>query len=239
MLVEAALNGGRTRADNPDIPLTPDELAMASRDSVAAGAGAIHFHVRAGDGRESLDPRDVAAAVAAVRAAVPSTPFGVSTGAWILNDSKLRLKAVAAWTALPDFASVNFTEEGASELAKLLISRGIAIEAAVSNVHGTEIFARSKLAPKCLRVLMEPMDQILEKALWMVDSIETVLDRARIALPRLLHGMNQVAWQMIDVAAKRGYDTRVGFEDILKLPDGAPAASNAALVGEVVRRTGR
>jgi uncharacterized protein (DUF849 family) len=40
----------------------------------------------------------------------------------------------------------------------------------------------------------------------------------------------------IDEAAKRGYDTRVGFEDILTLPDGKSAPDNGALVAEAMRR---
>jgi uncharacterized protein (DUF849 family) len=34
----------------------------------------------------------------------------------------------------------------------------------------------------------------------------------------------------------RGYDTRIGFEDVLTLPDGSQAPSNEALVAEAVRR---
>lgn len=237
MLIEAALNGERRRNEHPAIPCAPEELGATAKGAVAAGAGALHFHVRGADGGESLAPRDVAAAVKAVRAALPATPFGVSTGAWIVRDVALRYKAVAAWTALPDFASVNFKEDGAIELAQLLLSRGVGIEAGLSTVHSAEIFVASKLASQCLRVLMEPMDQVLEKALWMTESIETVLDRSGVNLPRLLHGVNQTAWQMIDAAAKRGYDTRVGFEDILTMPNGAPAATNAELVAEAVRRT--
>jgi uncharacterized protein (DUF849 family) len=45
MLIEAALNGGRNRSQHPAIPQSSDELAQAARESVAAGAGAIHFHV--------------------------------------------------------------------------------------------------------------------------------------------------------------------------------------------------
>ena len=55
-------------------------------------------------------------------------------------------------------------------------------------------------------------------------------------LPRLLHGLNHTAWELIDAAAVGGYDTRVGFEDILTLPGGARATSNAELVAETVRR---
>jgi uncharacterized protein (DUF849 family) len=48
--------------------------------------------------------------------------------------------------------------------------------------------------------------------------------------PRLLHGLGHCAWHLIDLAARRRYDTRMGFEDTLRLPDGSLARSNAELI---------
>jgi len=56
--------------------------------------------------------------------------------------------------------------------------------------------------------------------------------------PRDTHGreslapdeMAAAAWAFIELAARRGYDTRVGLEDILVLPDGTRARDNAELV---------
>lgn len=237
MLIEAALNGGRARSEHPAIPQSPAELAYAAKESVAVGAQALHFHVRGRDGRESLAPGDVDAAVAAVHAAVPGTPFGVSTGAWILRNAALRLKLVSEWKVLPNFASVNFKEEGAEELARLLLSRGVGIEAGFSDTYGAEIFDASHLAGRCLRILLEPQEATTAAALETVRAIEAVLDRAGVKIPRLLHGMDATAWDLIDRAAAGGYDTRIGFEDILTRPDGSAAASNAALVAEALRRT--
>jgi uncharacterized protein (DUF849 family) len=236
MLIEAALNGGRNRSEHTGIPISPAELAQAAADSVAAGARAIHFHVRSSNGRESLAAEDVDAAVAAVRSAIPSIPFGVSTGAWILPDARHRHETVAQWSTLPAFASVNFKEEGATELARLLLSRGLGIEVGLSNPQGAEILIASNLASNCLRILLEPQEKTASAALENVNAIEAVLDRAGLRIPRLLHGLDQTAWELLDEAAARGYDTRVGFEDILTLPNGAPAPNNAALVAEAVRR---
>ncbi len=239
MLIEAALNGGRNRSQHPAIPQSSDELAQAARESVAAGAGAIHFHVRGPDGRESLAPSDVAAAVRAVRGAISGTPFGVSTGAWILKDAALRHKMVSEWDVLPDFASVNFKEEGAVELASLLASRGLGIEAGLSDALGTEILVTSGLAPRLLRILLEPQENSADSALANVNAIEAALKAGGVKLPLLLHGLDATAWELLDAAAARGYDTRVGFEDVLTLPSGVLAASNAELVGEAARRATR
>ena len=188
------------------------------------------------DGRESVAAGDVARAVAAMRGAVPGVPIGVSTGAWIVVDSERRLKEVERWTVLPDYASVNFHEDGSRQLAELLHSRGVGIEAGLSNARGGEVLRESGLAQHCLRVLLEPPDQDADAALGVVTQLEAMLDGAGITIPRLLHGVGRAAWHIIDEAATRGYHTRVGFEDILTLPDGATAPSNAALVVEARRR---
>jgi uncharacterized protein (DUF849 family) len=48
--------------------------------------------------------------------------------------------------------------------------------------------------------------------------------------PRLLHGLGHCAWHLVEMAARRHYDTRIGFEDTLRLPDGSTASGNAELV---------
>jgi uncharacterized protein (DUF849 family) len=238
-VIKAALNGGRTRAEHPAIPITPEQLAASAQESVVAGAGAIHFHVRAADGRESLDPDDVARALSAVRSAVPGVPVGVSTGAWILQDAALRQEIVSRWKILPDFASVNFKENGAVALAELLLSRGVPVEAGLSDVAGTKIFLDSGLAPRCLRLLIEPFEAASADAMKTLDAIERLLRKFGVQLPCVFHGLNQTAWDLIDEAAARSYDTRVGFEDILTLPDGSQASSNGALVAEAARHMRR
>jgi len=239
MLIEVSLNGGRTRAGHHLVPCSPFELAAAAKEAVEAGAGAAHFHVRAADGRESVDAEDVARAVSAVRAAIPGTPFGVSTGLWMVRDARERHEKVAAWKVFPDFASVNFNEEGGIALAELLLSKGMGVEAGMGSVLATEKFLESKLAARCRWVLLEPEQQEMDAALAVVGKIEELLQRAGIALPIILHGLNRTAWEFIEVAARRGYGTRIGLEDVLTLPDGRQAKANGELVAEALRRAGR
>ena len=114
--LKACLNGKRTRAEHPAVPVTPAELASSAAAAVAAGAEAVHLHARNPAGTESVQAADIGAAVAAVRQACPDTPVGVSTGLWITGgDPATRQAGVAGWAALtaaerPDFASVNISE---------------------------------------------------------------------------------------------------------------------------------
>ena len=110
------LNGPRGAADGTAVPLTPESMAQAAAEAVAAGATDIHVHPKTPCGRDSLSPRVVAATLEAIRTRV-SVPVGVTTGAWAEPDPEARLARVRGWTVLPDHASVNWHEPGADEVA--------------------------------------------------------------------------------------------------------------------------
>jgi uncharacterized protein (DUF849 family) len=148
------------------------------------------------------------------------------------------LEAITKWNVLPGFASVNFGEEGATELAELLLSRGVDVEAGLCDADAAQIFLRSGLATRCIRVLLEPQEQELNGALEAVNAMEQVLKSGAADLPFLLHGTEATAWPMMDEAIARGSDVRIGLEDTLVMPDGRTARDNVELVTEAVRRVG-
>lgn len=230
MRLKAAINGAAASGMHPALPVTPEEIAEAARSARAAGADAIHLHVRDASGAESLAGDDVAAVLTATRAACPETPIGVSTGAWVVPDPAARLRAIEDWRVQPDFASVNFHEARACEVAELLLSRGVGVEAGLWHLAAADLLVSSGLAPRCLRVLIEPMQADVESALANATAIAAALDRARVEAPRLLHGTGETAWPLLRAAAERGFATRIGLEDVFDLPDGAFAPDNAALV---------
>ena len=238
-LIKAAINGGRSRAENPAVPESPAELAADVVAALRAGAGAIHLHVRSTSGhhseKESLEAEDVDRTILAVRSVATREQIGISTGAWILPHPA-RLQAARAWEVLPGFASVNFTEEGAAELAQLLLSRGVEIEAGLCDADSAQAFLKSGLATQCLRVLLEPQQQELTSAIETVNAMETILKSGRVDRPLLLHGTEATAWAMMDEAIARGYDIRIGLEDTAVMPDGRTARDNVELVMEAVRR---
>ena len=236
MLIKACINGARRADAHPALPTTPVTLAWAAAAAVRAGAGAVHLHVRGPDREQSLQADDVARCVDAARRAIDKVPLGISTLLSIVPDPDQRLAVASKWTVLPDFASVNFIEAGSPALAKLLIEKGVGVEAGLSDAAAAETLVRSGLGPRCLRILIEPRGADAAAALKSADAMVAVLDKAGVTVPRLLHGSNATAWAVIDEAARRGYDTRAGLEDVLTMPDGTPAPDNAAIVAEARRR---
>jgi uncharacterized protein (DUF849 family) len=239
MLIKACLNGSREPGAHPALPLTPTQLADAARSAVAAGAGALHIHPRRADDSQSFAPDDVAAAVAALRAACPGVPIGSTTAAWVEPDPARRLALVQAWTIRPDFVSVNFSEAGTEQLCAALLQAGIGIEAGLSTASDGWLLIETGLAVRCVRLLIEPDEPEIAAALATVQAIEALLDAAGIQTPRLLHGSEATAWPLLDEALRRGYDTRIGLEDALARPDGSPARDNAQLVATARERAAR
>ncbi|MCX0242066.1 3-keto-5-aminohexanoate cleavage protein [Streptomyces drozdowiczii] len=228
-MLQVCINGARSRAESPRLPVTAAELAVAAHEAVAAGAEDIHLHPKDRDGQDTLEAAAVAAAVSAVRAAAPGVPVGVTTGAWAVPDPHLRAAHVRSWTVLPDHASVNWHEDGAAEVAAALLERGVGVEAGIySGTPAAQRFLDWPGSARVLRVLAEVIATGTPDAVHAAEGLLAELSSA--AAPILLHGEDASAWPVLRLAAAQRLDTRIGMEDVLNLPDGQPAAGNAALV---------
>lgn len=228
-MMQVCLNGARGAGDGAGVPLSPEDMADAAAAAVAAGATDVHVHPKSPCGDDTLSPRVLAATLEAIRARV-SVPVGVTTGAWAEPDPVRRVERVRDWTVLPDHASVNWHEEGAEELAAVLLDRGVGVEAGVwSGTDGVSRFASSPLGPRVLRVLAEVTDPSAETAQSTARELLAGIGGAH-GRPVLLHGEDGGAWAVLRLAGRLGLSTRVGLEDTLLLPSGEPASSNAQLV---------
>ncbi|MGJ3263101.1 MAG: 3-keto-5-aminohexanoate cleavage protein [Salinarimonas sp.] len=238
MLIQAALNGARTRAEHPAVPLTPVELAADAAAVVAAGVRALHVHPRDAAGVESLAPDVVAAAVEAIRAACLGVPVGVSTGAWIEPGGDARREAMRGWRVKPDYVSINLSEDDAPEVAALALEMGIGVEAGLWSRGDVSRFLHEPWADRVLRVLVEINEQGESEALGAFEAVVAELDEGGYAGPVLSHGLDTGFWPVLRAAARAGHDLRIGLEDVLVLPDGSPAAGNAALASAAARIAG-
>jgi len=231
MVLQACLNGDRESG----VPRSAEELAAEARACVAAGAVSLHAHPRDGDGQETLDAHWVGLAARALREAAGDAELSFSTGLWITRgDTDARLRAIAAWTDLPDIVSLNLSEEGFEELAAQLTRMGIGIEAGVWTTRDAAKLAASGVSVR--RVLVEPRTENPAEAVAMAADIDAALDAAGLDAPRLHHGLGPATWAVLDAAVPLGREIRIGLEDVLTLPDGRRAPDNAALVVETILR---
>lgn len=232
--IKGCLNGSRKPGDHPALPLTPEQLAEDAARVVAAGAAAVHIHVRDDDGAQTMDGAHIAAALRAIRSRQPGLAVGITTGAWIERDLQRRLEMARGWSELPDFASVNFSEDGAAEFGQVLLERGVGIEAGLWTVDDARALVAAGLHNRCTRLLLEPREREAGPAIALARAMEAVLDEAGASSPRLLHCGGAAAWPVLREALSRGLQTRIGLEDTLELPDGSPAPGNAALMAAAV-----
>jgi uncharacterized protein (DUF849 family) len=228
-MLQVALNGGRTSGEHPRIPRTPDELAAAARSSVEAGARALHLHPYDPDGRQTVEAEPCAAAIRRVREECPGIPISLSTSAAIEADPDRRYALIERWTELPDLVTANQGEDGIVNLCELLISKGIGIEAGILSPADAEAFADSGLAHRCVRAMVEPLDNDPDQAVRDAAEMERTLTAARIELEQVHHGEGVASWTVSVRGLARGHGIRTGLEDTVYLPDGRLAHDNASL----------
>ncbi|MFZ0088298.1 MAG: 3-keto-5-aminohexanoate cleavage protein [Solirubrobacteraceae bacterium] len=222
MAVKACLNGGRTRSEHPAVPQTPSELAADAIAVARVGAFAVHVHPRTAGGAQTMNAAACDAAVGAIRAAVPGIPVGLSTSEAITRDPFARAAALKTWRHPPDFVSVNLSELGWAGIARAAVHAGIGVEAGLATPADAEELARSPFAHQLVRALVE-VDGGANEA-------RAVAQLVPDGVPQLWHGYGHRTWEVVAAAAAAGHDVRVGLEDVLTLPDGDAAASNAELV---------
>jgi uncharacterized protein (DUF849 family) len=232
MIVQACLNGARPAGFHPNLPVVPDAIIADGAAAVVAGAHELHVHIRNAEGRETLAPEALDQVVGGLRARLPGTFIGVSTGAWIEKDDARRLAMIDGWGELPDYASVNLGEPDAPAVFKRLARRGVAVEAGLANAGDAERLLKLGLARQSLRMLIELDDGDAAEADChaRADEILAVLAEAGARKPILLHGAGRTMWSFVKRAARDALSTRVGLEDGDMLPDGRRAQSNAELV---------
>jgi uncharacterized protein (DUF849 family) len=229
-LLQACLNGSRTRAEHPTAPRTPSELAAEGRAAVDQGAEVLHLHAYDADGRETLAARPCAEALHAVRAACPGIPISLTTSAAIEADPRRRLELVSGWTEQPELVTANQGEEAIVELCELLLERGVGIEAGLLGLEDARAFVTAGIAHRCVRVLVEPLDADPAAAVAHAAAMESLLIQAGIGLEQVHHGDGIAHWTVCARAVAHGHGIRAGIEDCPLLPDGTRVSGNAELV---------
>jgi uncharacterized protein (DUF849 family) len=226
---------------HPAMPVSDDELLAELRACLRAGATGVHLHVRDEAGAETLSPAVVNAICAKVRelAAEEGVPaeIGLTTGAWIVPGLTDRIAIIREWEGV-DCATVNLSEDGFEQVMAAMLETGTGIDVGLWAPSEMGSLIASGLLPEARRVSIE-LDGgepyfLTGDPLALAREVNDALDEAGSTCPRLTHGMTDWTWPLVADAFRRGHDTRVGFEDSTRLPDGSVAASNAELVRAAV-----
>ncbi len=246
LLVMVAPNGARrSKADHPHLPITPDELAEAAAQAVAAGAAAIHLHVRDEEGRHSLDPERYRMAVSAIRARVGRDPvIQISTESVGLYEPEEQMELVRSlWP----------------EAVSLAIRELVPDDTPAAERRARVFFWELAEAGVWTQFILYDRQDILrfhalrERGVIAADRPFVLLVLGRGAtladLPAMLHALSgpharkAVDWMVCGfdrlelpaaaTAIALGGHVRVGFENNLRLADGRQAPDNAALVRQL------
>lgn len=238
--IMVAPNGARRgKADHPALPVTIPETVETARACRAAGADALHLHIRDDDGAHSLDPGRYGEALAELSRAVPDMRVQVTTESAGIFDVPQQLDCLTRLK--PRWASVSVRE----------IARDPALAPRVYATcadNGTEV----------QHILYDPEDAAL-LARWQAEGIvrpgkeSMILVLGRYAtgqkatpddLAPLLAAKPDGRWMLcafgpaehacLLAAARQGGDLRVGFENNLHRADGTPLRDNAESVALLV-----
>jgi uncharacterized protein (DUF849 family) len=108
MIINVALTGAvPTKADNPAVPVTPEEIAADAIACAAEGASIVHVHVR-DEGERPIHRRDLyERAIGPIRAARPDLVVCATTSSRVDPDVGARMTALQLDPELrPDMASL-------------------------------------------------------------------------------------------------------------------------------------
>jgi 3-keto-5-aminohexanoate cleavage enzyme len=250
LIVSAALTGSwPTKAQNPAVPITEDEIAAAAIDAWRAGAAIVHLHVRNDQGKVTCDPARYAKARDLIRAAGCDVIINMSTGGGAgqtTDEQRMEPVSLAPEIASFDCGSLNFgpgvfvnSPAFLNELAERMTANGVLPEIECFEPghvwNALRLIDDGKLrppfwfqfvlgvrggSPGTVKQLLNLLDMIPAGSLWSVCGI----GRAQLPL-----GMTAMAM---------GGHVRTGLEDNLYYHKGQLATSNAQLVERLVRVAG-
>lgn len=242
-LLMVAPNGARrTKADHPELPITRDKLAKTAKACLKVGAVAIHLHVRDSAGRHSLDADTYLETTRAIRAAVGNEMIvqitTESAGIFGRQAQIACLKAVRPQSvslALREIAPLERHEQDLHDLVVWMKENAVAPQFILYDADDVVRF--ETLRGKGVIPLRQPFLQLVVgryvgNGIAHRDQLKPMVE----AFDR----ENKCHWSVcafgpheadcIVAAAEVGGHARAGFENNIRLPNGAVAADNAELI---------
>ncbi len=244
VVVTAALTGPMAKkSDNPGLPVTPAEIAVAAKEAYEAGASVVHVHVRDANGMPTADVEIARDALDRIHAACPvlvQLSTGVGPGVPLEERAKLvELKPQMASLnpCSMTFGASEFSNPpaGVRKLAARMRELGIKAELEVYDSGHVDV------ALQLLKegFLVEPLQFSI--VMGISGGMSATLENLLNTVKRLPTG---AVWQAIAIgranlelttaAMTQGGNVRTGLEDTLYLSKGKLAPNSAALVTRLI-----
>jgi uncharacterized protein (DUF849 family) len=249
LVIMVAPNGARkTKDDHPRIPMTEGEIATEAGACFAAGAQALHLHVRDESGRHSLDPQLYLSATAAVRkAARAGLIVQITTEAvgHFTPDEQIKcVRAVrpeAVSIATKELVPDSAHEPAAAGLYSWTVQNKIALQHIIYSTGEFEyllnLIAR-KIVPGQRHSVIFPLGRYADNQ--QSDPAELV---PFVKMVQENGGAQRFDWfacafgasetEALIVAAGLGGHCRIGFENSFLNADGSRAACNVERLGDL------
>ncbi len=250
MVLTAALVGAETtRAQTPHLPITAEEIAEDAAKCREAGAAMVHLHVRNPDGSPSQSPELFRAAIREIRKRCDIL-IQTSTGGAVGMSVDERCGPLTLTGAdRPDMATlttgtVNFGEEVfwnprplVRDIAKRI--RALGLKPEIECFDAGMVDEAAYLAKEGLVELPAHYDFVLGVP-GALAAKESALDFLIASLPPgsswTVAGVGRHQLPMVDLAAPRGGNARVGLEDNIFVSKGVLAKGSFELVAEAAKR---
>ncbi|NSY39953.1 3-keto-5-aminohexanoate cleavage protein [Leisingera sp. ANG59] len=238
-----APNGARRgRGDHAQLPVTPQQTAETAAACFAAGAQALHLHVRDDEGRHSLDAGRYREALDAVRESAPAMAVQITTESAGLYDVAAQFACLEALR--PAAASVS-VREMARDADLAARAYALCAEAGTQVQHilyGPDCIARLRAwyldstVPGAMRDAIFVLGKYNPPVLARPEGLTVFRDAAaglHLNWAVCAFGRHEQACLLAAVAA--GGDARIGFENNIETPEGGLLADNAASVAAFVQ----
>ena len=253
------------RKQCPYIPYTPVEIAEECKRAYDAGAAVVHIHARNDDGTPTFSPATFAKIKEETRKRCPII-LNFSTGT-IVDDVTEQCAYVKE--SRPEIAALNMGTMNYAKYSKN--QKQFVFDMVFPNTYGKILKLLAAMNEAGVKPELECFDTGHTSGIWPLlemgalkkplqfsfivnvlggipPTVESLQLQKKIALDLApgseweVIGISHCQWKMLATALVVGGNVRVGLEDHLYLPSGAPAKSNGELVevaARMVRDTGR
>lgn len=245
LIITAALTGGEvTRKQQPNLPLTPEEIAEAAYDCYLAGVSIVHVHARDEEGNPTQD-YEVYKKISELIAEKCNVIFQPSTGGsiWHTFEERMQPLKLNPEYATLDAGTCNFGDgvfmnspEYITNFAKEMLARNVKPE--------IEVFERGMIE-NALRLvkaglLTEPINfnfvlGVPGAAPGHVDDLVFLANHIPPGSNWTVSGIGRHQLLLAMHAMSMGGHVRIGFEDNIYYHKGVLANSNAQLAARISR----